>query len=416
MGNTQIINWLYCIIFAFFGVYLFSFFYKRSRDKLNPFGVVCGIWCILGGIANLHLSWMETYWIVDTYIVVTIFPVLVAFCGLVGKNYRTINNKITYIYFSKTYILFTRILFFFVFLCSLIEWKYNGFSVAFNSDMIDAKSSVESIPFIHYGTIYLPYCTINSIFEFIYSRRKNRKTILYLILTFIYPILYCLLAQASRGSLLIVFCAFMYLAFRRYCLPFKLIFFMTIGALIGFVAISQVRIFSDSLVYNVIEGKPLFSSIYGYTMLNFENLNKLIKQGPEWTFVLMTYGGFFQLMGIYDFFNMPEYVITYFFNANTICYDFYADMGLLGVVINTILLFTCIRIWYYKSFKDHRYVLLIATMQKAIWMTFFGNYFTIYRVMLFPFLVTGIVISTMNIKYEGFLKFKRIKDYWKEQI
>ncbi len=413
MSNTLIWNGIYCIVFALFGISIYIFYYKRSKDKINPFGIVCAIWCILGGIANLHLSWMETYWSAETYIVITIFPILVAFCGLAGKNSKATNDKVTYINFGKTFIILTRILFVVCVSCSLMEWKLNGFSVAFSSGAADAKSTFESIPLIHYGTIYLPYCTINSIFEFIYRQHKRKKTILYLIFTFIYPVAYSLIAQASRGSLLIVFCAFVYLFSRKYSISLRWIVLMVVGALIGFIAIARVRIFSGSLVYSVIEGKPLLSSVYGYTALNFENLNKLIKQGPEWTFVLMTYGGFLQLIGIYDFFTLPEYVVTYFFNANTICYDFYADMGLLGVIINTLLLFTCIRIWYQKSMRDRRYLLLMATMQKAIWMIFFGNYFTIYRVMLFPFLVTGIVVYSMDIQYAGHLRFKKKRDYWK---
>ena len=413
MGETLIWNWIYCIILIFLGIAIYVFYYRITKDKLNPFGIVCVIWCVMGGIANLHLSWMESYWPEKTYIVVTIFPILVAFCGVIGENSRITNDKVTYIKFSNTYTIITRVLFFVCVICSLLEWKINGFSIAFSSGVSDAKSAVESIPFIHYGTIYLPYCTINSIFEFIYCRHKKKKTILYLLLTILYPVFYSLMAQASRGSLLIVFCAFVYLFFRKYSLPLRWIVVMVLGTLIGFVAIAQVRIYSGSLVYSVIEGHPLVSSVYGYTILNFENLNKLIKQGPEWTFVLMTYGGFLQLIGVYDFFTIPEYIVTYFFNANTICYDFYADFGLLGVIINTTLLFSCVRIWYQKSMKDRRYLLLMATMQKAIWMVFFGNYFTIYRVMLFPFLVTGIVIYTMNVQYIGNLKFKKKKDFWK---
>lgn len=411
--NLSIVNGIYCAFMSVLGVIFYLFMLNKTKDKLNPFGIVCIIWCILGGIASLHLSWLETRWSLKMYIVVFLFPCLVFLCGFFYKSGKLTKSKLTYIYFSSGFIILTRGLFVVCLVCALLEWKQNGFALALNSSATDAKSAFSTIRVVHYGTIYFPYCAINSVFELIYRKNKKIKTVLYHIFIILMNIFYALFVCASRGSLLIVFCALIYLFFRKYSLPLRTIIIMVLLALVGFVVISRVRIFSGSLVYDVIHDYPVISSVYGYTALNFENLNKLINRGSSYSIVLYTYGGFLQLFGLARFFPEPEYITTYFFNANTICYDFYEDLGILGIILNTLILFGCIKIWYRKSLTDYRYLLLIAAMQKAIWMIFFGNYFTIYRVMLFPFLVTGLVIYSMNIEIKSYGKFIVKKELWK---
>lgn len=413
-GNITFANGIYCFGLIILGIVLYVIMANKTKDKLNPFSLVCISWCFLGGIASLHLSWLETDWSIITYIVVLLFPVLVFSCGFFNKTGKMTNDKFQSIHFTNVFIMLTRMLFVISLICALLEWRGNGFLLALSSGAADAKSTFRSIPVIHYGTIYFPYCAINSIFELIYRKKKSLKTIAYLGSTILINLFYALFIGASRGSLLIIFCALVYLFFRKYSIPIRKIIIMIGAILIGFIAISKVRIFSGSLVYDVIHGYPLISSVYGYTALNFENLNKLIVRGPSYSIISYTYGGFLQLLGVDGFFPQPEYITTYFFNANTICYDFYEDLGLLGVFINTIILFGCIRILYKKSLVDRRYLLLIAVMQKAIWMTFFGNYFTIYRVMIFPFLVTGLVVYSMNLEIHSFRKIVIRKGAWKK--
>ena len=35
MSNTLIWNGIYCIVFALFGISIYIFYYKRSKDKIN---------------------------------------------------------------------------------------------------------------------------------------------------------------------------------------------------------------------------------------------------------------------------------------------------------------------------------------------------------------------------------------------
>ena len=409
----SVFKFAYCFVVLAFGVFAYVKMYLKTKDKLNPFGIVCLSWCFLGAVASLHLSWMESMWTAEMYMIVMLFPFLVFQSGS-RKTGRITNEKLQYIEFSSCYILLTRALFIICLACALLEWNKNGFSITLSNGAADAKSELQTIPVIHYGTIYFPYCAICSLFELIYKKKKKFLTVVYLLGTIAINILYALFVGASRGTLLIIFCAFVYLFLRKYSISLKWIIILVAGMVLAFVAISQKRIYSGSLVYQVVKGHPIVSSIYGYTALNFENLNRLTQRGPKYTIILMTYGGFMQLLGLDGLYELPEYIMTYFFNANTICYDFYEDLGLLGVIINTLVIFGFVRIIYKKSVKDRRYLLMMSVMQKAIWMVFFGNYFTIYRVMLFPYFVTALVVYSMNIQISlrrG--KIKKVKQYWK---
>lgn len=411
--NISILDGIFCFFLLLLGVAFYANMVSKTKDKLNPFGVVCITWCTLAGIASLHLSWLESSWPFAMYVVVLLFPCLVFLCGNFSKNTKISSDKLYFISFSNGFIVLTRALFIICFICAILEWRNNGFALALGTEATDAKATFSTIRIIHYGSIYLPYCAINSLFELFYRKKKKMKTLFYLVFTIIFNIFYILFVCASRGSLLIIICAFVYLFLRKYGIPFYSIFLMVGVILIGFIAVSKVRIFSGSLVYDVIHNHPVISSVYGYTMLNFENLNKLITRGSSYSIIRYTYGGFLQLLGLNRLFSEPEYITTYFFNANTICYDFYEDLGMTGIVINTLLLFGIIKRWYGKSLMDRRYLLLIAVMQKAIWTTFFGNYFTIYRVMLFPFLVTGIVIYSMRVEINCSGKIVIRRGIWK---
>ena len=394
-----------CLIYYFFimvvlGIVGYIVIIKKTKDKLNPFGLVCISWCIIAGIASLHLSWLETKWTLTMYFIVLIFPILVFLCGIVGKHeHYDVNSNNSNFQISRWYVFFTRFLGLICIICVLIEWESNGFIFTlFNRGAFDAKETYKAIPVIHYGTIYFPYCAIISIYELLYRKDKTYMTFVYNILIIVLNILYALLIAASRGTLLVIFCAAAYLFLRKYNIRLWKVLGIIIAALIAFVAMSRIRINEGSLVYDVIHGHPIISSVYGYTALSFENLNKLTQKGPAYTIISCTYGGFIQLLGLGRFFAQPEYITTYFFNSNTICYEFYEDLGIIGVVINTLLIFGVIRCWYEKSVKDSSYILLLDVLKKAIWMTFFGNYFTIYRVIVFPYIVTWMV--TLSMKFD----------------
>ena len=414
------LNIIYCFFMIAFGITGYIFLVKKTKDKLNPFALVCISWCILGGIASLHLSWLETDWTLNMYLIVLIFPILVFLCGIIGKNENLTYNGGSYLETGRLYIILTRMIGIVCIACAFIEWWSNGFILTlFIKGVCDIKSEFKALPVIHYGSIYFPYCAIIAIYELLYRKDKSIITILYNILIIILNVAYALVISVSRGSLIIIFCAAAYMIMRRYNIKFWQIILMIFATLVGFMYISKLRINEGSLVYDVIKGHPIISSVYGYTALSFENLNKLTQKGPAYTIFSSTYHGFIELLGLRRFFPQTEYLTTYFFNTTTICYEFYEDLGIIGVVIDTLIIFGTIRYLYEKSKKEIGYVLMIAVMQKAIWMTFFGNYFTIYRVMIFPYIITLIVILSLKVDFsfkDGFKVLKKKEEYCEKKL
>ena len=214
------------------------------------------------------------------------------------------------------------------------------------------------------------------------------------------PILHSLFITISRGSLLIIVLGMVYIVSRKIDIRPAMFFSVTIAIIIVFVLIMQIRLNQASFVYNVIYGHPVISSIYAYTALNFNNLNLLIKSGNSWLIVIRTFGGLTQLLGLYSFFNIPNTYMTRFFNAMPICYAFYDDLGILGVALYTCIIYGIVKMLYNKSNSNQNYMILFAALQKAIWMSIFGNYFCQYRVTLFPYIVLAIMVKLMNVRFK----------------
>lgn len=399
----EIFKNIFCLIFVAIGIVAFIYYYKKTHDILNPFGIVLGIWYIVAGIANLNLSKIETQWNIIMYFVVALFPLMIIIVASVGKITTLSREKFKRVELSNCYIIFSRIVFAICVICAFVEFKQQGFVVAFMADLegtADAKSLVQYVSVWHYGTSFLPYCSICAFYELLFKKIKNRFDIIFLLAEVILPILHSLFITISRGSLLIIVLGMVYILSRKIDIRPSMFFSVTIAIIIVFVLIMQIRVNQASFVYNVIHGHPVISSIYAYTALNFNNLNLLIKNGSSWLIVNRTFGGITQLLGLYSFFNIPSTYMTRFFNAMPICYAFYDDLGILGVALYTCIIYGIVKILYNKSNSNQNYMILFAALQKAIWMSIFGNYFSQYRVILFPYIVLAIMVKLMNVRFK----------------
>lgn len=160
------------------------------------------------------------------------------------------------------------------------------------------------------------------------------------------------------------------------------------------VKVAELRITSVSLVFRVIPGHPVLSSLYSYTGINFENLNKLTKAGPNWTVFIRSFYGILQTIGLERFFPEKPKQITVFLNACPIVYDFYDDFWLIGVVLYSSFFSYILKHIYRKCNKNIEWCILLAALQKPIWVVFFGNYFWGYRIILFPFVISWLLIKS----------------------
>ena len=140
-------------------------------------------------------------------------------------------------------------------------------------------------------------------------------------------------------------------------------------------------------------------AFYLYFATCFDNLNSLINNGSPMTICYATI-----LKPILDVFNiqlnipLTEYQYS-FFNAKTMIYYFYHDLGIIGVIIFTSIIYLVVLRVYKKAKYDSNYLLLLAALQKSIFMVFFGNYFTGVFCPSFPFIVIWLlcIYSRTNI-------------------
>ncbi len=134
----------------------------------------------------------------------------------------------------------------------------------------------------------------------------------------------------------------------------------------------------------------LFSQIYTYVAMNFQNLNLLINSSFEPTYI---WGGlkfilkpFFGTYYDSNSMGFTDYEVG-FFNAKTFIYYFYNDLGLAGVILYSFIIGLLLQIIYNKTSSNIKYCLLQACFMKAIVFMLFGNYFFGEFVLIIPYLI-----------------------------
>ena len=368
--------------------------YQKSKDFLNPFGITVLVWLGVAGLASCQLSHLQTPWPALMYITVLLFPVTVFTLGML--TVRPAPKQRKKIAYSQPYLIFSRLMFLACFLCSVLEWAKQGFVLTLLSDAVDTKALVATIPVIHYGTVFLPFCAMASVLEWCNRASFEKLSKPYLVFSILWTVFHSLFIVSSRGTLLLLAMGTIYVVFSGKKVPFKTLVPLVLMVVVGFVLISKLRIHSMSLVFHVVEGYPLFSALYSYSALSFENLNRLVQKGPAFTLFTHSLGGFFELFGLGGLITRVPSEVTEFFNAPTLCYPFYEDLGVAGVVVFPALIYGAVALFYRKSQQKLGYTLLLAAMQKAIWVSFFGNYFTASRSDLLPYLVVFLCVMVME--------------------
>ena len=356
----------------------YAFFEKRSKDILNPFAVSVSIWFLGAAISQLRLSELLANWCWMTHIVVLTFGFVIAVCGLLftrGVRTSSISKSCDY-GISKEFKLLMWIMIGVSFSCALLEWYKNDFYLPLlQSALSDKKNAITAIPVIHYGTNCLPYCALVSLYR-IFFDKKCFKPVHFFVIAFV--IFYILFIQVSRGTLLVFILGSLPLIQERYHL--KIYHFVSIG--IGIVLF---------LLFFMVIRTPNKSSLV-YIASCYDNLNTLIQEGSPYSICYVTL-----LKPILEVANINidipyiEYNIA-FFNAKTILYGFYHDLGVMGVVMYSFLIFLMVALVYQRSKRKKIYLLLIAALQKSIFVMFFGNYFTGTFINMFPIILIWLII------------------------
>lgn len=388
------------LLFVILGIVYYYFFYKRTKDLLNPIGIMLIVWCLASGLSTLYLAPLQTKWNFEMYFIVigSSFAIFLAGYMIIPKSKNTINLEKLKI--SNTFILTTRIIFLISFICFLLEWRYNSYilpGLSISSNNIDLKSQIVAIPVLHYGVIILPYCAMFAFYEL---KVEKRIKIIPIVIIFVSLVFYAFLFQMSRGTILLIILGIVYI--QHIFRPFKLktILFLSFLCLIFFIFMATLRLAQGSLVFTTLgEGTvmKLISPVYTYVAYSFENLNKLVHSVNEFSFFNSSLKPIWDITGFKEYLTFEEYD-TLFFNSRTYLYGYYDDIGFIGTIIFPFLIGIFVSYFYKKSQTKPVYSLMIAVLLKAMIVMFFGNYFFSSFIMIWPFIITGIVI--MSDKYK----------------
>ena len=387
--------WIY-IIQAMIWYYLLV---KLSKDVLNPFAVSASIWLLGAALSQLRLSDLISQWNVETHIIVHIFAYVVIVCGFLfsdDKNSLFDNNLICI--FESRYKYISRILFLIAFICAILEWSVNGFYIPILlKSGADLKGGLVGISGVHYGTVCFPYFSLVALFELLFDENSKYYDKIYNSIVIILTVCHTIFIQISRGDLLIIILGALIIVHGKFRIHFKYLVFLGIAIIFILLALMLIRVQNESsLVYTAVGRNPYVSAIYMYIATCFENLNSLVEHGSPYTIVYITI-----LKPIFEVLDLPltvsylEYNVE-FFNARTMIYGFYHDLGIVGVGMYSFCIYIAVGIIYRKARHDRRYLLLLAALQKSIYVTFFGNYFTGVVCASFPFFVVWILCICMG--------------------
>lgn len=387
------------------GIVCYWFFYRKTRDSLNPIGLFLVVWFITASISTLYLSPLQQEWNIEMFFVVISSAAAIAFAGyMIIPNQHSINSinirVENNIEITNTFTILTRAIFLISLICVLIEWRYSGYilpGLDFSSNGLDKKTMVQGIPVIHYGSILMPYCGVYAYFELQYTREHRLYCMAVIGISLIF---YSYMFSVSRGTILALLLSFVFLKHKKKPISVKKLIYITAIFLIVFITITLIRIPKGSLVFGAMgrtgELFEYISPIYSYIAFNFENLLKLIKADTSYTFFHYSLLPIWDILGLRGMLNIRIYD-TEFFNARTYLYSFYHDLGIIGTIIYPLIIGVILASLYNKMNRDCRYILMLAVLQKAIIMSFFGNYFFGEFIMIWPYIVTGMVV--LSLKY-----------------
>ncbi|WP_423736762.1 O-antigen polymerase [Chitinophaga caseinilytica] len=383
------------LIYSLIGLILYGFFYRLTRDLLNPAGVFELAWFGSAAFSNLYLSDLQQVWspVMHTVVIGSgiAFSIGALLCYPRKRVHLLQKERVT-----NTYQILFRLLFGFAFLCFLIEWAKNGFSItlAMADDGGDAKGGQEGIPFVHYGTILLPMCAMLAFYE-IFSNGIRWFTVFVI---FISVFLYSFGIGLSRGDIFMYAGGLLFMVSRFKMIGFKTLFKVAAVLVLTAVGLMLLRISNEtSVVYTTTEN-PFVSIFYSYIALNFENLQQLIDAdlGFHWA-GNATFKAFWTTVGMREQLPIVEFNTLDIFNARTYLYPFYHDFGIAGCLVFPFLLGLAVSLLYKASVYNGNkyYTIPLSLLQKPIMFAFFGNYFFGEMVLIWP-LAIGIIIAWIS--------------------
>lgn len=369
------------------------------------------LWLCCAGVSTLQLSEYESPWCAETYVAVFLPVLVIVAIGLVTMNFRFSSRSMATSQSSRRPYLFFQIVFFICAICAIYEWSLNGFDTIFSSlgESFDLKSGgvVGPLP-IHLGVTLLPYCVLVFFYDLFFGKPSNRIKALEII-EIIACVSYIFFVQMSRGTLFVIALGLILYLTHKFEFKPRHLFLLGALVLVGALAMFMFRVNENSIVYNYTPYAPQFNALYSYVSANFNNLNNVILHGSNWSIV----AEFFTFLDLSSGFYSDKFLMTAngVLNASTWLVPMYLDLGLLGILIYCFFIIAFVAFVYQKSILNPSYLVLLAFLQKPIWMIVFGNYFAINSYYWTPVILgfVFVVLSRDKSKSDNDRVFSEIK-------
>lgn len=397
------------ILYLSLAIMVFSFVYKRTRDALHPIAVLPAIWFLTAAISSLQLGDYQTSWLLETHIMVILSGLAYVAAGISVANPRddARNNEFR---INDTYRLLTRFLFIFCVSVTAKIFISRGMDLSFfmrisgadlKTEVASGLSTISSVE--TYIINFLPFCALFSGFELSYSEREDRHLI-YNVLVIAVAVTYCLFILHSRGTLLYIILGAIFILNCKKQISIRYLFLAGAGVVVALGLIMMNRVFHESIVYSGVEGvnNLVLSSTYNYIVYCFQNFNEIVEEGSRYNILANVGQSLYKVLGIYDDGSIIRHEVANVFNAVGWLSPFYDDLGFLGTLFYPGII-GCILARFYNGIRTNKYyVLVLASLQKAIYMAFFGNYFLSAFSVMLPYILIGAVCvlsSKVNVAY-----------------
>ena len=373
-------------------------YFKIHKDVLHPVAILTSVWFFTAAISSFQWGVYQHSWSLLTHFMIIMAGIGCFFAGFFVATHKECegNEKVC---INKKYRIITRILFILLLFMVIAIFYKNGMNLAFFHNMrggdlkTEVSNKLEGITsFESYVINLLPFCAIFSFFELIYGERRERH-IVYNVFVIGSVLFYCLRVIFSRGTLLYLLLGGIYIYNSKKKLSIKLLLFILLGVIILLGILMTIRVQAESMVFNGVKhiSSPILTSAYNYIAYSFENFNVIVEKGSRYHIFANVFQSIYKLLGVYREDQIIANDIAGVFNSLTWLSPFYDDLGVFGTVFYPVVIGGVLAFFYNKSAKDKYYILILAVLQKAVFIPFFGNYFITTLSIVFPYIVTGII-------------------------
>lgn len=395
-------------IFIIIGFFIYLICYIKSRDILHPLGIGALLWFLtvsISSITSLYDPSLQVPISLETNIALFLAGISFSLPVLLSKEIKKDRFRMQEFHFGIYY----RLIYNFFVLLSICAFliRFHGellsppliFSTGF-----DLKQSVPiAVPYINFADLATPFLAILSIWELKESKSCSIRRRVILLGYVLFCIVSLLVYKVSRGEFVIFMLGVLYIIVIPRSIIVRFRYLVIVAAFAAlFFYIGSLRISEESRVSTQFGSggiNILFSQLYTYIAMNFQNLNNLINSNFEPTYI---WGGlkfllkpFFSSAYETNEIGLTDYTVL-FFNAKTYIYYFYNDLGLAGVIFYSLIIGCGLQLVYNISVNNTKYFVLIACFMKPIIFMFFGNYFFGEFVILIPYFMVLILI--LNVK------------------